>query len=136
MILEIVAKTASTGLPVKQEWHLHFHRREAQSTLANGQAAPWDIITTCLVHTGDCLFTQGSLKYCVKGQIGTAKCSRKDQYSRRAGAKLALARAIQSLSQEIRQQIWRAYWLRCRRPKESPQKFAHRLAKTQSTEAL
>jgi hypothetical protein len=127
----MIIKTGKEGTPDAKVWHLHFHRQEAESDVARAirklPPLPWDVVTTCLVHNGPCVLTHMEPKYCVNGTVGTSKCSKRDQYVRATGAKQALARALRFLSVELREQIWQAYWLRTRRPKERPEKFRKRL---------
>jgi hypothetical protein len=113
------------------QYHVHFHREESESDEArkakNLPPLRWSIITTCAVHTGQCVLAAGSKKYCTVGSMGTSKCSKLDQCVRATGAKLALARAIRGFSDEVRKQIWEAYWQRTRRPKERSEHFRRRV---------
>jgi hypothetical protein len=113
------------------KFHLHFHRTFAESDeerLKRGlPALPWDVVTTCAVHTGPCVLAAGAQKYCTAGIVGTSKCSKMDQFVKATGAKQALQRAIRHLGAPVRKQIWDAYWLRTRRPKERSDKFRKRI---------
>jgi hypothetical protein len=115
----------------EQQFHLHFHREESESDESrkakNLPPLRWSFVTTCAVHTGPCVPSAGEQKYCTVGIVGTSKCSKLDQCVRATGAKLALARAIRGLSEDIRKQIWEAYWQRTRRPKERSDKFRRRV---------
>lgn len=120
------------------KWRLHFH---SKTVALNGPTNPkglWDVVTTCLVHSGPCIdgpADHGQETHCVNGLSGVARCSRKDGFNRRVGHRLALTRAISQLPVETRKLIWQAYWLRTRRPKESSQKFRQRIDKASSIQA-
>ena len=43
---------------------------------------------------------------------GTAQCSKRDNFQKEAGRKIALARAIKDFSQEERTEIWKKYFSR------------------------
>ena len=106
----------------EQRWHLHFH-----TTISNSTTELWDVVTTCLVHTGPCILTTAEPKYCVNGRVGRASCSKRDQFVRSVGNRLALTRALEHVPPATRRQIWQAYWQRVKRPKETPQQFRERL---------
>ena len=112
-------------------WRLHFHTREAESDeerLKRGQEPlRWNIETVCYAHSGQCILSAGPNKYCVNGAVGVAKCSKKDQFVRSVANRLALTRAIEDMAEPTRRAIWEAYWLRVRRPKETPAEFRRRL---------
>ena len=133
----MILKTGEHG--AETLWHLHFHREfaETDEERAKRNLPPllWDVITTCLVHTGPCILTHVEPKYCVNGTVGKSRCSKRDQFVRSTGAKQALARAIQHLKPEVRKQLWDAYWLRTRRPKERPEKFRKRLERSKALAA-
>jgi hypothetical protein len=115
----------------KQKWHLHFHRQLAESDQERAKRGlaplPWDVVTTCLVHTGICVLTHAEPRYCINGLVGTSKCSKKDQFLRALGSKQALARALRSFDPALREQIWQAYWQKVRRPKERSEHFQRRV---------
>lgn len=120
--------------PEHQIWHLHFHTYEEPTDEERGlQNLPpllYDISTSCLAHTGACVFTvpdSTGRKYCINGHAGTAHCSKKDQFVKAVAHKTALRRALIGLGKEVRRQIWQAYGLRVRRPKETPEHFRRRL---------
>jgi hypothetical protein len=119
-----------------QKWHLHFHTTLAETDEERAAHEPplpplrWDWITTCYVHTGVCVLTFSEPKYCINGAVGEAKCSKKDNYLKSQGAKMALAKALSKLTgvpKSTRKAIWDAYWARVRRPKERPDKFRKRI---------
>jgi hypothetical protein len=118
----------------RQKWHLHFHTTLAESdevrAAKNLPPLLWAEETTCYVHTGVCVLSYATPKYCVNGQAGLARTSKKDQFLKSQGAKLALARALKkmpSVPKSIRKAIWDAYWAKVRRPKEKPDKFRKRI---------
>jgi hypothetical protein len=105
------------------QWKLHFHTEFAQA----GEL--WDVVVKCVIHSGPCILSHTEPRYCVNGPLGSARCSKKDNFNRRVGNRLALTRAISGLPVETRKLIWKAYWLKTRRPKESSAKFRERLSK-------
>lgn len=104
-------------------WYLHFRTVHVNPCNVNSL---WSIVTTCHVHTGVHIWSPTEPRYCVNGPVGEAKCSKKDNYNRRIGNRLALANAIKGLPYETKKAIWDAYWQRVRFPKESSQKFRQR----------
>jgi hypothetical protein len=65
--------------------------------------------TICTVHPGACVYRPcGTLD----AVVGVAFCSRKDNFDRAAGRKLALARAMLTYDYQLRTAIWAAYLTR------------------------
>lgn len=65
-------------------------------------------VTTCRLHEGTCV-----VKGCASQDhplYGAAFCHPNDQFSKRVGRKMALARALAPLPRNLRQQIWDAYF--------------------------
>ena len=63
-------------------------------------------LTECRVHSTHC---KG--KPCdVEALQGIAKCSPKDQFSRREGRKISFAKAISVLPREVRRDFWFEYF--------------------------
>jgi hypothetical protein len=119
-------------------WHLHFHRSEAESdesrALRGLSPLLWDFVTSCTIHTGPCVLRNIQPRYCINGTTGIAKCSKRDQFVKRAGAKLALSKALRltTLDKKARKALWDAYWARTRRPKERSDKFLKRVGPEQA----
>lgn len=121
------------------KWMLHFHTEDAPAApnpLPEGfKPLLWDRLVRVHVHTGPCIETIGTPKHCVNGRVGVAKCSLKDQFVRSVGNRLALTNALKGLPADTRKAIWRAYWLKTRRPKESSLHFQARVAGTTTAQA-
>lgn len=120
----------------EEKWHLHFHTQntsEMDETREEHGQKPllWQLVTTCLVHTGQCIMTVAPDKYCVNGHVGVSNCSKKDHFVKRVGHRLALTRAIEKFPEATRRAIWQAYWLKVRRPKEKSDKFRKRVEAAQ-----
>jgi len=126
----------------EQQFRVHFHREYAETDEQRAAKDPpeppllWTVVVTCAIHTGPCVLTARTPKYCINGNVGTSKCSKKDQFVRATGAKTALARAMRHLSPEVRKLIWEAYWQRTRRPKETSAAFKKRLEAVTPVEPL
>jgi len=119
-----------TGDPGRETvWHIHIHHEflEDDSHEPRRKRKSWDVVSRALVHTGPCVLTYATPKYCVNGHAGEVYCSKKDSFVRSVGAKLALRAALEKLPRETREAIWQVYWLRVRRPKERHEKFRRRL---------
>lgn len=81
------------------EWFVHVYRERPEF---NHNRA-----TVCTVHEGPCNISEDQcLTPCLGGD---AKCSPKDNFSRRIGRKIAFTRAIKQLPREQRQKLWIAY---------------------------
>lgn len=118
----------------EEKWHLHFKRESAASDEERiEKGLPpllYKLIITCAIHTGLCIKSDTNEKtHCVNGTQGMAFVSKRDQFVRSVGNKLALSRALNktTLSKETRRAIWDAYWVRVKRPKETSKKFQRRL---------
>jgi hypothetical protein len=60
--------------------------------------------TTCFILPVDCTNTEEALA------IGTATCSRGDNFDRAIGRKVALAKALKGFDRETRKAFWQAYF--------------------------
>jgi len=106
------------------KWKLHFRTEIVQNAL-------WDVVIRCALHSGPCILSQKEPVHCVNTALeGEAKCSKKDNFNRRVGNRLALTKALKNLPLVTRESIWRAYWQKVRRPKESSAKFKQRLLRS------
>ena len=112
----------------EQKWHLHFHIEDEPGD----SKALWYVVVKCLVHTGPCILTHAEPRHCINGLHGEARCSRKDNFVRAVGNRLALTRAIETLPISTREALWAAYWQVARRPKETSAHFRLRTGRTQN----
>lgn len=97
-----------------RKYAVHFsHRRDfevdASRVDSDGDSivvAHWT--TYCQVHEGIC-----KVKGCADAEhpyFGAAHCNPQDQFSKSAGRKISLGRALQPLPRSLREQIWIAYF--------------------------
>lgn len=107
-------------------YHVHIHHNYLDEE--EQKKVSWRIITTAQVHTGTCLISAGEQKFCVSGEVGTSRCSKKDVFIKRVGAKAALKDALNHtlLGKEVRDAIWQEFWKNMRRPKEKLESFRQR----------
>ena len=91
-------------------WTAHFHHQ----FLSEEQAADklYDVVTSCCIHSGNCVHT-GENDTCTRASyMGISKCSKKDVFLKAAGRRTALDRALRvnGVDYELRKQLWDAYW--------------------------
>jgi hypothetical protein len=112
-----------------QHWYIHIHHEflEDDSKLSRRKRRSWDVVTRALVHTGICVVGTSEPKHCVTGLKGEALCSKKDNFVKSVASRLALTRALEQVPREAREAIWKAYWLKVRRPKERSANFRRRV---------
>lgn len=93
----------------KMEFMVHFTHVAEESELSNR-------MTICTVHEGKCASNKRPCGTALASN-GVAHCSRKDNFNRPKGRKVAFERAIAGYSTEARTQLWAAYIKRSRLPK-------------------
>lgn len=64
----------------------------------------------CAIHLGKCV-REGDKKICLVKPIGVgvSTCSKKDQFVKKTGRKIAFTRAIMTFPRELRAQLWADY---------------------------
>lgn len=65
----------------------------------------------CTLHEGVC--KAKGCAFLLHPHVGSCHCHPNDQFSKKAGRKIALGRALQSVPRELRQPIWEAYFKIC-----------------------
>jgi hypothetical protein len=66
--------------------------------------------TFCKLHEGRCQVKGCACLPDASSYVGEAFCNPQDQFTRKIGRKLALARALALLPRTLRQQIWASYF--------------------------
>lgn len=69
-------------------------------------APPHSAVTMCGIETGD---RTAAPTTCIQVGFGAARCSVKDKFSKQAGRKIALARALKAFNKSERAAFWRKY---------------------------
>lgn len=90
-----------------EKFAIHFAHLEYKWTAATDVTVS-RFCTTCAIHQGAC-----KVKGCAADKhpyFGSASCHPGDQFNKRIGRKLAMARALKPLPRNLRQQIWAEYF--------------------------
>jgi len=92
---------------VGRDWTIRF-QYDDPFTLAHEGAVPKlnrRRVTTCRVF-----LTSEEGRTPIAELIGSTRCSRRDQFEKSKGRKIALTAALSSLSKDMRSDLWAAYW--------------------------
>ncbi len=68
----------------------------------------WEVTTLCTIHVAPCATSKRPCET-LTAVTGIARCSRKDNFEKAKGRKLAFTRAISHLPRDTRRQLWVAY---------------------------
>ena len=89
------------------KYAVHFAHRLNHTIYEDGRQVP-EWATYCGIHEGPC-----TVKGCAMNPQpyqGAAYCNPGDQFSKKAGRKISLGRALKPLPRSLRQQIWEQYF--------------------------
>lgn len=103
MLLDIGDKKYAVHFAHRCNWHM--------DTVNGEHTAEW--AAYCGIHEGAC--TEKGCAMNPQPYQGAAYCNPCDQFSKKAGRKISLGRALKPLPRSLRQQIWEAYFKECPR---------------------